>query len=74
MLVTLGTAFAQQPLRPELILDVGAPEEVNAQPNFPLADPHHQLVWFSLGVFLPYQHLEQRSQAERILLREQDVG
>src|SRR5213078_4126722 len=39
MLVTLGTASAQQPLRPELILDVGAPEEVNAQPNFVMAQP-----------------------------------
>jgi hypothetical protein len=27
MLITLGTASAQQPLRPELILDVGAPQE-----------------------------------------------
>ncbi len=39
MLITLGSAFAQQPLRPELILDVGAPEEVNAQPNFVMAQP-----------------------------------
>src|SRR5213595_3869557 len=39
MLITLGTASAQQPLRPELILDVGAPEEVNAQPNFVMAQP-----------------------------------
>ncbi len=28
MLITLGTASAQQPLRPALILDVGAPQEV----------------------------------------------
>jgi hypothetical protein len=40
----------------------------------PLADPHHQLFWVSLAVFLPYQHLDQRSQAERILPREWDVG
>src|SRR5207245_9701177 len=40
ILITLGTASAQQPLRPELILDVGAPEEVNAQPNFVMAQPH----------------------------------
>ncbi len=39
MLITLGSAFAQQLLRPELILDVGAPEEVNAQPNFVMAQP-----------------------------------
>src|SRR5436305_7721914 len=39
MLIALGTASAQQPLRPELILDVGAPEEVNAQPNFVMAQP-----------------------------------
>jgi hypothetical protein len=39
MLITLGTASAQQSLRPELILDVGAPEEVNAQPNFVMAQP-----------------------------------
>jgi hypothetical protein len=39
ILITLDTASAQQPLRPELILDVGAPEEVNAQPNFVMAQP-----------------------------------
>jgi hypothetical protein len=39
MLITLGTASAQQPLRPELILDAGAPQEVNAQPNFVMAQP-----------------------------------
>src|SRR6266446_4869208 len=39
MLITLGTASAQQPLRPELILDVSAPEEVSAQPNFVMAQP-----------------------------------
>jgi len=39
ILITLGTASAQQPLRPELILDVGAPQEVNAQPNFVMAQP-----------------------------------
>src|SRR5947208_12745015 len=39
MLITLGTASAQQPLRPTLILDVDAPEEVNAQPNFIMAQP-----------------------------------
>ena len=39
MLISLGTASAQQPLRPELILDVGAPQEVNAQPNFVMAQP-----------------------------------
>src|SRR5438270_1533758 len=38
-LMTLGTASAQQSLRPALIVDVGAPEEVNAQPNFVLAQP-----------------------------------
>jgi hypothetical protein len=40
MLISLGSTSAQQPLRPELILDVGAPEEVNAQPNFVMAQPH----------------------------------
>jgi hypothetical protein len=40
MLITLGTASAQQPLSPALILDVGAPQEVNAQPNFVMAQPH----------------------------------
>jgi len=40
MLITLGTASAQQPLRPALILDVDAPQEVNAQPNFVMAQPH----------------------------------
>ena len=40
MLITLGTTSAQQPLSPALILDVGAPEEVNAQPNFVMAQPH----------------------------------
>src|SRR5205823_8289885 len=39
MLITLGTASAQQPLRPQLILDVDAPQEVNAQPNFVMAQP-----------------------------------
>ncbi len=39
MLITLGTASAQQPLPPELILDVDAPQEVNAQPNFVMAQP-----------------------------------
>ena len=39
-LITLGTASAQQPLRPALILHVGAPQEVNAQPNFVMAQPH----------------------------------
>ena len=39
ILITLGTASAEQPLRPELILDVGAPQEVNAQPNFVMAQP-----------------------------------
>jgi hypothetical protein len=39
MLITLGTASAQQPLRPELILRCGAPQEVNAQPNFVMAQP-----------------------------------
>jgi hypothetical protein len=39
MLISLGSTSAQQPLRPELILDVGAPEEVNAQPNFVMAQP-----------------------------------
>src|SRR4051812_27544129 len=38
-LINLGAASAQQPLRPELILDVGAPEEVNAQPNVIMAQP-----------------------------------
>jgi hypothetical protein len=32
-------ASAQQPLRPALILDVGAPQEVNAQPNFVMEQP-----------------------------------
>src|SRR5438045_3052126 len=40
MLITLGTASAQQPLRPALILDVDAPQEANAQPNFVMAQPH----------------------------------
>ena len=40
MLITLGTASAQQPLRPALILDVDAPQEVDAQPNFVMAQPH----------------------------------
>src|SRR5947208_1209546 len=39
MLISLGTASAQQPLRPALILDVDAPQEVNAQPNFVMAQP-----------------------------------
>ena len=39
ILITLGTASAEQPLRPELILDVGAPQEVNPQPNFVIAQP-----------------------------------
>jgi hypothetical protein len=37
MLITLGTASAQQPLHPALILDVDAPQEVNPQPNFVMA-------------------------------------
>ena len=32
-------ASAQQPLRPALILDVGAPQEVNAQSNFVMEQP-----------------------------------
>src|SRR5882724_1733986 len=40
MLISLSTASAQQPLRPALILDVDAPQEVNAQPNFVMAQPH----------------------------------
>ncbi|PYK73451.1 MAG: hypothetical protein DME44_01240 [Verrucomicrobia bacterium] len=39
MLLTLRTASAQQPLRPELILEVEAAQEVNAQPNFVMAQP-----------------------------------
>src|SRR6266480_6446605 len=40
ILITLGTASAQQPLRPALILDVDAPQEVDAQPNLVMAQPH----------------------------------
>jgi hypothetical protein len=39
MLITSATASAQQPLRPTLILDVDAPLEVDAQPNFVMAQP-----------------------------------
>src|SRR5256885_11456343 len=39
MLITLGAASAQQPLGPAVILDVDGPEEVNAQPNFVMAQP-----------------------------------
>jgi len=39
MLMSLGAASAQQPLSPELILDVDGHEEVNAQPNFVMAQP-----------------------------------
>src|SRR6059058_2811220 len=39
MLFTLRTAFAQQPLRPALILEVETAQEVNAQPNFVMAQP-----------------------------------
>ncbi len=40
MLISLDAASAQQPLRPELIVEVGAPQEVNAQPNFVMAQPN----------------------------------
>ena len=39
MLISSGSTSAQQPLRPDLILDVGAPQEVNAQSNFVMAQP-----------------------------------
>jgi hypothetical protein len=39
MLITLRTASAQQPLRPALILEVEAAQEVNAQPSFVMAQP-----------------------------------
>ena len=39
MLITLRTAFAQQPVRPEFLLEVEAAQEVNAQPNFVMAQP-----------------------------------
>src|SRR4051794_12536898 len=40
VLLTSNTGSAQQPLHPALILNVDAPEEVNAQPNFVMAQPH----------------------------------
>jgi hypothetical protein len=39
MLITVRTAFAQQPLRAAFILEVEAAQEVNAQPNFVMAQP-----------------------------------
>src|SRR5436190_10171299 len=39
-LTTSDTASAQQPLHPALVLNVDAAQQVDAQPNFVMAQPH----------------------------------